>query len=401
MAIAPGREGVVWVGTSAGLVRYAPEKSPPWVKIESVNLIPPADGAVAPTNDHIQDIRLIGGDLATRPEQLTFLTQLDGIDPLPVAHSNGHVALSNRRLAPGTYRLRAWRADCALDQLQPAEVRIVVPPVVKLPGGGSVSAGIFSAAVVLGLLAIGGVTAAGGVSWQHAGTHAGRRAVAEAARQHEALERHFNPYISGEPVRQVEMFFGRVTISCAGILNVLHHNSIMIHGERRLGKTTVLYQLGQALREADDPEYAFIPVSVDLEGTPQERFFYLLMEAIWGVAQGFLSEATPTLIFHSAAPSEYMIVSSVPICASLVDLLKVSVVLRCELRIVLDDRRNGRDRWLRSATGATATTACFHEPLWRRIWGRSRRHPDQQELGSRREPVVQSVQRVSAGAVQR
>ncbi len=114
MAIAPGREGVVWVGTSAGLVRYAPEKSPPWVKIESVNLIPPADGAVALTNDHIQDIRLIGGDLATRPEQLTFLTQLDGIDPSPVAHSNGHVALSNRRLAPGTYRLRAWRATARL-----------------------------------------------------------------------------------------------------------------------------------------------------------------------------------------------------------------------------------------------------------------------------------------------
>jgi hypothetical protein len=163
LAIAPGREGVVWVGTSAGLVRYTPEKSPPWAKIESVNLIPPADGTVSLTSDRIQDIRLVGGDLATRPEQLTFLTQLDGIDPSPLVHPNGQVTLSNRRLAPGTYRLRAWARDGSLNYSQPAELNIVVPPVVKLPGGSSVSAGIFSAAVVLGLLAIGGLTAAAGV----------------------------------------------------------------------------------------------------------------------------------------------------------------------------------------------------------------------------------------------
>jgi ligand-binding sensor domain-containing protein len=332
LAIAPGREGVVWVGTSAGLVRYAPEKSQPWVKIESVNLIPPADGAVALISDRIQDIRLVGGDLATRPERLTFLTQLDGINGAPQVHSPGKVTLSSHRLAPGTYRLRAWARDSSLNYSQPAEVSVVVPSVVRLPGGSSVSAGIFSAAMVLGLLAIGGMTAAAGVSWQ-ARRQARVRAAAEAARQREALERHFNPYISGEPVRQVEMFFGRDDL-LRKILNALHHNSIMIHGERRLGKTTILYQLGQALREADDPEYAFIPVSVDLEGTPQERFFYLLMEAIWGVAQGFLTEATPTLIFHSAAPSEYTDREFGADLRELVDLLKIRVAPR-QLRVVL------------------------------------------------------------------
>jgi ligand-binding sensor domain-containing protein len=331
-AIAPGREGVVWVGTSAGLVRYAPEKSPPWVKIESINLVPPADGTVSVTSDRIQDVRLIGGDLATRPEQLAFLTQLEGVDSTPQVHSDGHVALSSRRLAPGTYRLRAWARDSSLNYSLPAEVKVVVPPVVRLPGGSSISAGILSATVVLGLLAIGGLAAAGGVSWQ-ARQQAHARAAAEAARQHEALERHFNPYISGEPVRPPEMFFGRDEL-LRKILNALHQNSIMIYGERRLGKTTLLYQLGQALRDADDPEYAFIPVSVDLEGTPQERFFYLLMEAIWGVSQAYLTEAAPSLIFYSAAPSEYTDREFSADLRELVDMLKISVTPR-QLRIVL------------------------------------------------------------------
>jgi hypothetical protein len=322
----------VWIGTSAGLVRYTPETSPPWVRIDSVNLIPPVNGSVSLTNDRIQDIRLTGGDMATRPEQLVFLTQLEGVDPAPLAHSSGQVTLRDRPLAPGTYRLRAWARDNSLNYSPPVEVSVVAPPVVRLPGGGSISAGIFFATVVLGLLAIGGLTAAGGVTWS-ARRQARARAAVEAARRREALERRFNPYISGEPVRPPEMFFGRDDL-LRKILNALHHNSIMIYGERRLGKTTVLYQLGQALRDAEDPEYAFVPVSVDLEGTPQERFFHLMMDAIWGVSQAYLAGETPDLFFHSAGPSEYTDREFTADLSALVGLLKARVAPR-QLRIVL------------------------------------------------------------------
>ncbi|MCB0131383.1 MAG: ATP-binding protein, partial [Caldilineaceae bacterium] len=64
------------------------------------------------------------------------------------------------------------------------------------------------------------------------------------------------------------------------------NNSIMIHGERRIGKTTLLYQLGNALREIDDPDFWFLPIYVDLEGTAEVEFFHYLMEEI---ATGVLS----------------------------------------------------------------------------------------------------------------
>jgi hypothetical protein len=55
------------------------------------------------------------------------------------------------------------------------------------------------------------------------------------------------------------MFFSRDDL-LRKILGTLHHNSIMIHGERRLSKIDRPLPIGAALRGADDPEYAFIPV---------------------------------------------------------------------------------------------------------------------------------------------
>jgi hypothetical protein len=75
------------------------------------------------------------------------------------------------------------------------------------------------------------------------------------------------------------MFFGRREL-LEQIVSTLHNNSIMIHGERRIGKTTILYQLAKVLRQIDDKEFWFVPVFIDLEGTSQERLFRLLSEEI-------------------------------------------------------------------------------------------------------------------------
>jgi len=100
-----------------------------------------------------------------------------------------------------------------------------------------------------------------------------------AARTRQAIERGFNPYISGGPVREPDMFFGREEL-LKRIINTLHNNSIMIHGPRRIGKTSLLYQLANRLRSTSDPEYQFVPVYVDLEGTQENEFFQTLMEEI-------------------------------------------------------------------------------------------------------------------------
>ena len=95
----------------------------------------------------------------------------------------------------------------------------------------------------------------------------------------QAIERKFNPYIAGSPVHKPDMFFGREEL-LKRIINTLHSNSIMIHGPRRIGKTSLLHQLADRLRSMPDPDYQFFPIYTDLEGTRENEFFQMLMEEI-------------------------------------------------------------------------------------------------------------------------
>jgi nucleoside-triphosphatase THEP1 len=72
------------------------------------------------------------------------------------------------------------------------------------------------------------------------------------------------------------MFFGREKL-LARLLNVLHHNSLMITGERRIGKTTFLYRLKKALESDEGTEYRFFPVFTDLQGVTEDGFFHAVM----------------------------------------------------------------------------------------------------------------------------
>ena len=95
-------------------------------------------------------------------------------------------------------------------------------------------------------------------------------------RRARAVRRRFNPYIAGAPVMDDDMFFGRQKL-LARLLNVLHHNSLMITGERRIGKTTFLYHLKKVLEADEGTEYRFFPVMTDLQGVPEETFFHAVM----------------------------------------------------------------------------------------------------------------------------
>lgn len=289
-------QGVRWIGTTAGLVRYRPETSPPWVKVDSVNLTPVQAHSVTLGSDKLQVVRVSGGDLATPAGSLLYLTQLIGVDAAPRLHTDNLITTySDLALAPGAYTLRVSARDNAFNYSKPVEITILAPRLVRLPGGRTLRADVFYPLLMLLVLAVGGMGTAGGVSLR-ARARVRRMAAAAAARQQEALARAFNPYVSGEPIREANMFFGRTDL-LRRIFNALHQNSIMIHGERRMGKTTLLYQLAEQLRQADDPEWAFVPVYIDLEGTPQERFFHLLMDGIWGALQAYTVEDPPLLRF--------------------------------------------------------------------------------------------------------
>jgi tetratricopeptide (TPR) repeat protein len=100
--------------------------------------------------------------------------------------------------------------------------------------------------------------------------------LVQRSRRQRAVRRRFNPYIAGAPVLAEDMFFGRRKL-LARILNVLHHNSLMITGERRIGKTTLLHHLNKALAEDQATDYQFFPVSTDLQGVPESAFFHTVM----------------------------------------------------------------------------------------------------------------------------
>lgn len=91
-------------------------------------------------------------------------------------------------------------------------------------------------------------------------------------RRNRLRKRGFNPYVAGAPVLSEDLFMGRDQL-VSRVLRSVHNNSILLFGERRIGKTSLQHHLKRRLRQIEDPEYEFFPVYIDLQGTPQERFF--------------------------------------------------------------------------------------------------------------------------------
>jgi hypothetical protein len=99
---------------------------------------------------------------------------------------------------------------------------------------------------------------------------------AQRLRRLRARRRRFNPYIAGAPVLDDQMFYGREKLT-ARMLSTLHRNSLMITGERRIGKTTFLHHLKRVLAADEGSEWQFFPVFVDLQGVPEGSFFHALI----------------------------------------------------------------------------------------------------------------------------
>lgn len=73
------------------------------------------------------------------------------------------------------------------------------------------------------------------------------------------------PYVTGTPLKDSSVFVGRQDIFefvKENLLGAHQNNVIILHGQRRTGKTSVLYRLGEILRETH------IAVLVDMQGKP-------------------------------------------------------------------------------------------------------------------------------------
>lgn len=281
LAVAHSQTGGFWFGGRDGLTFYSPDKTPPWARIKTVSGLTVLDAAPDLSAVTLQldadtlNVEVAAGDLHTNQEELSVLYRWSGPDV-----DDAWLPLNGRQIvlpapAPGDYLLEIEARDDSFNYSPIASTKFnfqSAPTIITLPVIGSVRVQTFQILLTLALVAF------------LAFAYVSNEIIQGRRRVREAMVRGYNPYISGEPVRREDMFFGREEL-LQRIVDTLHNNSIMIHGERRIGKTTLLYQLGSRLREVDDPEFWFIPVYADLEGTTQEGFFHFLMEEIVSVVR--------------------------------------------------------------------------------------------------------------------
>jgi tetratricopeptide (TPR) repeat protein len=120
-----------------------------------------------------------------------------------------------------------------------------------------------------------------------------------ARRRRRLRQRRFNPYMAGAPVLDDKLFFGREQL-LERILQTLHNNSLLLHGERRIGKTSLQHQLKKRLEAMEDPAYEFFPVYIDLQGTREEHFFATLGEEIFEGLAPVLDGLEPSTAFSDS-----------------------------------------------------------------------------------------------------
>jgi hypothetical protein len=283
-AIIADPTGGYWFGGQKGLSFYQQEVSPPWILMKSVSspgMVAQADGWRVFAGQTMQVFFTVG-DIQSSTDELAVFYRLNRHGVAEPWRLAGSSPLALRLETPDTVDLELMVRDPSFNYSPPMVRRLaVVPPpsTVVLPLLGEVESRIFNLLLIFGALAMIGF---GYVSYE---------IFMHNHRVSEAVRRGFNPYISGEPVRRGEMFYGRHEL-LQRIVATLHNNSIMIHGERRIGKTTLLYQLANALRQVEDEEYWFVPVLIDLEGTAEDQLFLQLAEDIYLTAMS-LPDLTP------------------------------------------------------------------------------------------------------------
>jgi hypothetical protein len=125
-----------------------------------------------------------------------------------------------------------------------------------------------------------------------------------AQQRERLLKRRFNPYVAGAPVLDQKLFFGRTRL-IDRILQTIHNNSLLLYGERRIGKTSIQHQLKKRLEGLEDPQYNFYPVYIDLQGTPEDRFFRTLAEDIFHELAPVLDDLEPSAASEDGSDYTY------------------------------------------------------------------------------------------------
>ena len=97
--------------------------------------------------------------------------------------------------------------------------------------------------------------------------------VVRYTKRSKEFQEEFNPYQAGEPIITPENFYGR-KVEIGKIKSMLQSGSVIVHGERRIGKTSILRQIERTI------DGKFIPCFVQLGGATQATFFRIIGKGI-------------------------------------------------------------------------------------------------------------------------
>ena len=104
-----------------------------------------------------------------------------------------------------------------------------------------------------------------------------RQVVPELVRKTEVA---INPYVDGPPISRRELFYGRDKALQDLINGVQSGDYVLVHGARRIGKTSLLVQLWQSLKTEANLSKWLTPIFLSLEGLEWNTVFVELMSNI-------------------------------------------------------------------------------------------------------------------------
>jgi ligand-binding sensor domain-containing protein len=265
-------KGNLWFGTNNGLTKYTPPKSKilPLVRITQIIADEAYEGVREisfPSSTKQIVIEYKGTSFKTRFSDIRYTYKLEGVD------SDWSTGTESRRvfyrdLKPGTYQFLVRAIDRDLNYSDPPaslDIAVMAPPFHKST--------LFIILLVAGVFFIPSVVYASILTAQR------RKAKAE-------FEPIPNPYIVGNPIRSKEMFFGReddfrfvqakLGAGEAGLV-------IVFAGERRSGKTSILFQiLNGRLGEQ------FVPALLDMQAMAVDSEAEFLERMALGINESLL-----------------------------------------------------------------------------------------------------------------
>jgi len=278
-------DGLLWFGMNDGLTHYRPGTTQPKAFITSVKIEKSTytDLAAIPSvtvgDDVIIEYSAI--DLRTIPEKRQYRYYIKELD------SNWRKPTKSAQFEwtpekPGTYIFAVQAIDRDLNYSEPASMELTIkqPPVYTRTGfiiGVILMAFFIPTAVFGGLL---------------------------LRQRRQTFEPIQNPYIVGNPIRSKEMFFGRQAdfeFVRAKLATGQSGLVIVFAGERRSGKTSILFQiLGGALGEQ------FVPVLLDMQAMAVDNEAEFLTRIASGIEEGLVkadyAPSSDSVDFHTGNP---------------------------------------------------------------------------------------------------